>query len=152
MTETDLRWKMRQLPRELDLPRDLWPDISGRMQRQQRRTPKRWLAGLAIAASLLIAAGLGWRMQWSPAPLVDSNASLVATQARAITDEYQAALRQYQGAPLAPEYNVSLRSLDHSLAEIHRAIAADPHSSFLLEQLQKTYSRRLQLTQLAIAG
>jgi hypothetical protein len=152
MTETDLRWQLRQLPREIEPARDLWPDIAARIERRPANTPRRWLAGLAIAASLLLSAGLVWRMQPSQATATDPDAVIVKAKARAISDEYQAALRQYQGAPMAPEYSASLQSLDQSLVEIHRAIAADPRSVFLLEQLQKTYSRRLALTQRAVTG
>jgi hypothetical protein len=109
-----------------------------------------------MAASLLLAAGLAWRLQPPPAaapgPGNDPGAVIVKAQARAISEEYQAALRQYRGAPIAPEYGASLQSLDQSLVEIQRAIAADPDSLFLLEQLQKTYSRRLALTQRAVTG
>jgi hypothetical protein len=151
MTESDLRWQLRQLPREIEPARDLWPGIAARVERRSEKVPRRWLLGLAMAASLLLAAGLAWRTQMPPSAL-DPDAVIVKAQAREISDEYQAALRQYQGAPIAPEYHASLQSLDRSLAEIHRAIIADPHSVFLLEQLQKTYSRRLALTQRAVTG
>jgi hypothetical protein len=151
MTENDLRWQLRQLPREIEPAHDLWPGIAARIERRPARAPRRWLAGLSMAASLLLAAGLAWRMQ-APPPSPDPDAVIVKAQARAISDEYQAALRQYQGAPVSPEYKASLQTLDKSLVEIHRAIAADPHSVFLLEQLQKTYSRRLALTQRAVTG
>jgi len=39
-----------------------------------------------------------------------------------------------------------------SVAQIQTAIAADPDSVFLLEQLRRTYDRRLQLTQRAVTG
>ena len=152
MSEIDLRWQLRQLPREIAPPHDLWPGIAARIQSRHSGHPRRWLAGFALAASVLLAAGLAWRMRPPGAPASDAEAAIVAAQARAINDEYEAALRQFEGAPVAPEFNESLRSLDHSLAEIHRAIAADPGSLFLLEQLQKTYSRRLALTQRAVTG
>jgi hypothetical protein len=36
--------------------------------------------------------------------------------------------------------------------QIRRAIAADPGSVFLLEQLRRTYELRLDLTQRAVTG
>jgi len=152
MTETDLRWQLRQLPREIDPPRDLWPQIAAGIGPQQARPPRRWLVGLSLAASLLLAAGLLWRAPSANTFSANPNAAIVKAQSRAISDEYQAALRQFDGAPLSPVYRASLQSLDRSLVEIHRAIAADPRSLFLLEQLQKTYSRRLALTQRAVTG
>ena len=76
----------------------------------------------------------------------------VSAEARAITDEYRAALRQFDGAPLPAQVEPSIAALDRSVAQIQSAIVADPDSVFLLEQLRRTYDRRLQLTQRAIAG
>ncbi len=155
MTETDLRWQLRQLPREMDASRDLWPGISAAIERQPvRRVPRRWLPTFAIAASLLLVGGLVWKMQLpvgaSPEP--NASARIVAAETRAITDEYQAALRQYEGAPIASQLRPSLGEIDRSVVQIKRAIAADPESVFLLQQLRKTYSRRLALTQRAVTG
>ena len=77
---------------------------------------------------------------------------IVANESRAITHEYQAALRQYKSAPIPASLQPSLGELDKSVAQIQRAIAADPSSIFLLEQLRRTYSRRLELTQRAVTG
>lgn len=155
MTETDLRWQLRQLPREIEPGRDLWPGIAAAIDRRPSRSASRptW-AFLAMAASVLLAAGLFWK---SPAPEagapgVDSTAMVVASESRAITDEYRAALRQYKGAPIPAAFQPSLGELDKSVAQIQRAIAADPQSVFLLDQLRKTYSRRLELTQRAVTG
>jgi hypothetical protein len=46
----------------------------------------------------------------------------------------------------------ALHELDRSVAQIRRAIAADPGSVFLLEQLRRTYELRLNLTQRAALG
>ena len=86
----------------------------------------------------------------SPDP--DPSARIVASESRAITDEYQAALQQYDGAAIAPQLRFSLGELDRSVVQIKRAIAADPQSVFLLQQLRKTYSRRLALTQRAVTS
>ena len=157
MTETDLRWQLRQLPRELEPTRDLWPGIEASILRRQpaRRSTWRHLTSLAMAASLVLAAGLFWKSRPAPdAGLVqpDPSAVVVATESRAITEEYQAALRQYDGAPIASPMRTSLGELDRSVAQIQRAIERNPDSAFLLQQLRKTYSRRLELTQRAIAS
>ena len=154
MTETDLRWQLRQLPREIEPARDLWPGITAAIgQQPERRVARRWLPAFAMAASLL-AGGLFWKLHGPGAatPNLDSSAVVVVTESRAITDEYQAALRQYEGAPIAPQLRPSLGELDRSVVQIQRAIAADPHSLFLLQQLCRTYSRRLTLTQRAATG
>ena len=56
MKETDLRWQLRQLPREVGLERDLWPAIEAGIRHEPvlRRTRK-WPAALAAAATLMLA-------------------------------------------------------------------------------------------------
>jgi hypothetical protein len=155
MTETDLRWQLRQLPREIEPARDPWPAIAAAIERRPARSTQRWmLSSLAVAASLLLVAGLVWKRTDVPVPArrTDASALIVATESRAITDEYRAALRQYKGAPVPAAIEPTLGELDRNLAQIQRAIASDPDSIFLLEQLRRTYSTRLALTQRAVAG
>ncbi len=155
MTETDLRWQLRQLPRDIEPTRDLWPGIAAAIEhRPLRRSSRPAWTFLAMAASVVLAAGLFWKTGpvKSVAPGVDPAAMVVASESRAITHEYQAALRQYKGAPIPAPLQTSLGELDRSVAQIQRAIAADPDSVFLLDQLRKTYSRRLELTQRAVTG
>ncbi len=156
MKETDLRWQLRQMPREMELSRDLWPAIEAGIRRQPPApAPRRWPAALAAAATLLLVGGLYWRTGASSGPTPSSaqiEARVVSAEARAITDEYQAALRQFDGAPVAPQAEPSIAALDRSVAQIQSAIVADPDSVFLLGQLRRTYSHRLQLTQRAVAG
>lgn len=154
MTETDLRWQLRQLPREIEPTRELWPGILAGIERPPVRSRRAWFAGFAMAASVLLAAGLFWKASPSmaPPPTPDITARIVSSESRAITTEYQAALRQFDGAPIAAPMSESLGELDRSVVQIQSAIAADPDSLFLLQQLRKTYSRRLALTQRAIAS
>ena len=152
MKETDLRWQLRQLPRELEPGHDLWPGIAAGIARPPLQRPRRWPAALAAAASVLLAAGLFLRGNApadAPAPPA-IEAQVVDAEARAISDEYQAALRQFEGAPVAPQVAPSLSTLDRSVAQIQSALVADPDSVFLLEQLRRTYSRRLELTRRAV--
>ena len=154
MKETDLRWQLRQLPREVELSRDLWPGIEAGITRRPARATRRWPVALAAAATLLLASGLYWRAGVDEAAPAAGQleARIVSNEARAITDEYQAALRQLEGAPVAPQVEPSIAALDRSVAQIQSAIVADPDSVFLLEQLRRTYNTRLQLTQRAVAG
>ena len=154
MTETDLRWQLRQLPREVDPARDLWPGIAAAIERRPTRRTHRWmLPSFAMAASLLLVAGLAWKRTAPEAlPSADASALVVATESRAITTEYEAALRQYKGAPMPHALAPALGELDRSVVQIQRAIARDPDSIYLLEQLRRTYSTRLALTQRAVAG
>jgi hypothetical protein len=154
MTETDLRWQLRQLPREIEPTSDLWPGILAGIERRAVSPRRHWLAGFATAASVLLAAGLFWKASPSvaPTPTPDITARIVNSESRALTTEYQAALRQFDGAPIAEPMSKSLGELDRSVVQIQQAIAANPDSLFLLQQLRKTYSRRLALTQRAVAS
>jgi len=154
MTETELRWQLRQLPREMEPAHDLWPGIVAGIERRPVRSRRAWFAGFAMAASVLLAAGLFWKASPSVAPptTLDMTARIVDSESRAITTEYQAALRQFDGAPIAAPIGESLGELDRSVVQIQKAIAANPDSLFLLQQLRRTYSRRLALTQRAVAS
>lgn len=160
MSDTEMLWQLRQLPREIAPGRDHWPAIADAIARQRAPRRLRWLAPLAIAASLLLTVGLVGRAQLPGATHVNAPGAegerisrvVVRNETRAVTDEYQAALRQLQGAPVPAEVAPTLESLDRSVVQIRNAIAADPDSVFLLEQLRRTYSTRLALTQRAITG
>jgi hypothetical protein len=164
MNDTDLRWRLRQLPREMEPARDLWPGIADRLQPPAARRHARlaWTGGLALAASLLIAI-VGWRLAAAPAAdapapvaadpaAADPAGHVVQAEERAITLEYRATLAGYQQLPMPAEIQPGLDALDASARDIRSALAADPDSPRLLQQLQRTYSRRLELTHRAVAG
>lgn len=152
--DSRLRWQLRQLPREREPGRDLWPGIAAQLGPQARAPVSRvsrWrLPGLAAAAVLaigLFAVGSGERAPGAAAP---SFADAINRQADAIVIEYQAALAQLGGAPLPEEIEPALDELDRSAARIRAALAADPDAVFLLDQLRRIYARRLALTQYAM--
>lgn len=151
MTDNDLRWRLRQLPREMDPPTDLWPGIAARLQAQAPRRRRHWPVLLALAACLCLAVGLAVTLR-PAAPSGDFEAELVRREAEAMTREYEAALRELEQAPAPEAIAPSLATLDESAREIREALAADPDSVRLLEQLRRTYSRRLALTQRAALG
>ena len=159
MTDTDLRWQLRQLPREMEPARDLWPGIAARLQAPaaRRRSGLTW--GLALAASVLVAI-VGWRLANAPAanapaPVAaqsDPAVHVVQAEERAITLEYRATLAGYEQLPMPAEIQPGLEALDASARDIRSALAAQPDSPRLLQQLQRAYSRRLELTHRAVAG
>ncbi len=160
-SESELRLQLRGLRRDLEPASDLWPGIQARIGRRSGNPPTRF-APWALAASLLLAVGVAWRMQPPPAPApgtgnaasrAAANMSL-AREAAAMTVEYRAALQELQATTLpkstARAEQPALRELDRSARQIRDAIALDPQSPFLLERLRRTYSLRLDLTQRAI--
>jgi hypothetical protein len=152
MSKAELSWRLRQLPREMDPPHDLWPGIAARLVRPAPRRLGPGLGlGLALAASLCLALGLAW---WArpQAPAAGLQAGLMQSEARALDREYEAALAQLAAAPVPGPVEPGLVALDQSAAEIRAALDQDPESRLLLEQLRRTYARRLALTQRAMLG
>jgi len=147
-----LRWQLRSLRRDVAPGHDLWPTIAQRIaatpQVSARPAPAAWkrYAPLATAASLALAIGLAWQLRPAPAPVPDMEARLLTAEADAMTREYQAALLELNHgvSARAPQ---ELHVLDRSAAQIRTALRRDPDARFLLERLQRTYERRLELTQ-----
>jgi hypothetical protein len=159
-TDAELRFRLRQLPREIEPGRDLWPGIEARLQpaSRRRRFPT-WGGGLALAASVLAAVVAFQVMRapaanaplatTSPAPAADTRsaeAGMVQAEARAMTVAYEAALAEYAAAPMPETIQPGLDELDRSARDIRLAIDASPESAHLLQMLQRTYARRIELT------
>jgi hypothetical protein len=152
MTEHELRWQLRQLPREIEPAHDLWPGIAARLRAPAAPRRRPWLAVLSLAACLCLAVGLAAMLRPGPDATPDLSAELVNREAEAMTIEYQAALREMQGAPIPEPLAPALATLDDSAGEIRAALEEQPGSVRLLDQLKRTYSRRLALTQRAALG
>jgi hypothetical protein len=162
-TDAELRFRLRQLPREIEPGRDLWPGIEARLHPTARRRFPAWGTGLALAASVL-AAVIAFKVSTAPAantPIADEvpvpaagpapaatspDAGLVRAEARAMTLAYEAALAEYATAPMPEEIRPGLAELDESARDIRLAIDASPGSTHLLQLLQRTYARRIELT------
>lgn len=146
-----LRWRLRALRQDAAPQRDLWAGIAPRLQARPPaarpvRTP--WLA---LAASLLLVAGVTGIWQGRLREADPAQAALV--EARRMSTDYRQALDALpadaaRSRTLAP----ALDELDRSAAQIRRALARDPDSRLLLEQLRRTYARRLELSQRAFVG
>lgn len=148
--------QLRGLRRDQPPARDLWPDIAARIAAAPsagRATPTgsfRRMAPWALAASVVLAVLLAWQhtvVQRAHAT------PLVASEARAMTRQYEAALQVITAS--TPSTNVdapALRELDRSSVQIRQALARDPDAYFLLDRLQHTYSLRLALTERAALG
>ena len=145
------------LRRDQSPARDLWPEIAARIAAAPaagRVTPAgsvRRVAPWALAASLLLAVLLAW--QHTLVQRDHTSTPLVASEARAMTRQYEAALQVITAsAPMGNLDAPALRELDRSSAQIRQALARDPDARFLLDRLQHTYSLRLALTERAVLG
>jgi hypothetical protein len=71
----------------------------------------------------------------------------VLKEAAAIRRQYQVELRQFRSMPIPAALSPALIELDESADSIMDALNSHPDAVFLLDQLHRTYARRLQLTQ-----
>ena len=156
-----LRLALRGLRQDRDPGRDLWPDIEARIHAlPQASAPvtanRRWAWPLAMAASMLLSAGVAWQMRPAEAPMaarqadVRVAATLVQREAGTLTVQYQAALRELDVQPAPASWQPGLEALDRSAAEIRSALQQNPDSRLLLERLRATYTRRLALSRRAL--
>lgn len=155
-----LRWQLQALRCDVPPEGDLWPGIAARIsttpQSVEAKEPKvvsaRGFVPWAMAASLLLAIGFVWQL--TPAPsqvsVTAQGNPLILQQAVSMTLDYENALARMQQADTHPEMHTALGDLDRSAAQILNAIDTDPSARFLLDQLRRTYARRLQLTQRAV--
>ena len=150
-----LRWQLQALRRDIPPPHDLWPDIATRIANTSQQQPvnarsgARRLMPWALAASVLLAVGFVWQLMPDSGPQAVQGNPLIRQQAVSMTLEYEGALARIEQAGTHPEVHSALGDLDRSAAQILTAIDHDPEARFLLDQLRRTYARRLQLTQRA---
>jgi hypothetical protein len=151
-----LRWQLRAMRRDEPPGRDLWPGIAERIQAQPRQVAPqrpRWLAPVAMAATLALAVGVvgfwrtGGNTPTNPGAPRGPQASLVQLEAQGMARQYQAALIEVGSGRPPAELQPAFDELDRNAALILDALARDPDSRLLLEQLRKTYARRLALAQ-----
>ena len=128
MNDDSLRFRLRQLPREIEPGRDF-----GRCTGRRAAMP-------------------GHRSRPAAAPAPGLEAELVQREVEALTREYEAALAEMAMVPVPEPLAPALATLDQSAEQIREALDAQPGSARLLEQLKRTYSRRLALTQRAALG
>ncbi|MGO1003022.1 hypothetical protein [Lysobacter sp. CA196] len=170
-----LRWQLRALRRDASPTRDLWPGIAARLGEQAppaavaeaptsapvialraRETGRKgWMAPLALAASVAaLAIGIAGQFRAEPessvpvAAQAKAPASLLQREADGMTRQYQAAIREIAPATeQAKAMQPAFEELDRNAALILDALAHAPDSRLLLEQLRRTYARRLALAQ-----
>jgi len=151
-----LRWQLRAMRRDEAPDRDLWGGIAERIQVQPRQAAPqrpRWIAPVAMAATLVFAVGLVglWRTgaegPANPGPANAQRDTLVQAEAQGMRRQYQAAMIELGSGRPPAELQPAFDELDRNASLILDALAHDPNSRLLLEQLRRTYARRLALAQ-----
>ena len=150
-----LRWQLQGLRRDVSPQADLWPGIAARIAstspQQAPPVNRRRFSPWAMAASVLLAVGFIWQLTPDPTQTVAVPADpLIRKQAVSMAFEYEKALARMGHTDSAPEMHAALDDLDRSAQMILTAIDDNPEARFLLDQLRRTYARRLQLTQRAV--
>ncbi|GAB3744751.1 hypothetical protein [Lysobacter olei] len=84
-------------------------------------------------------------------PHVTADTPLALAEAEGLRLQYEGAFRELETQPGASAPNPSLRTLDQSAELILAALRQAPDSTRLLEQLRRTYQRRLDLMRLPLA-
>lgn len=160
------------LPRSVTPPRDLWPEIAERLERERSWG---WLTsgwrpvGLAMAATLLMGLSvLLWKSQALPEvrtvqiPEASPEATLVSGTAAVSDPVLAAAERDYEAAAnallealqqrrerlqpgtlAAVESNIEV--IDRALAEVRQALAQDPQNLELSRMLVATHRKKVDV-------
>jgi len=165
LPDDDLLARLRALPDERRPPDDSWQQLAARLPprqpqqaavfapqpvRQHRRW-RRWSLplGAALAASAALYGVLpGLRDVPEQAPMTAAAPTALEVQAHALAEQYQQAVETLPSAQ-APQWQPALNELDRSARQINAALAESPGSRYLLDQLQRTYALRLELTRQA---
>lgn len=138
MNEFEWRRQMRELQQAHAPRRDLWPAIDAALDLAvahppARTTWRRTLAGVAVAASLLLVVGVGWHQWFAPSAPVES----AGTTGHA---DWKPADPRLAGAAI---------ELDAARLELQLAIEQAPDSAALHRLLRHTERQQAQLRQLA---
>jgi hypothetical protein len=155
-TDASLQARLHALPAERVPPAHAWQQIAAQLParhtgqpavlptRRARRWPLR--VGLGLAAGLAVLMVVPTSTPPTPRP------SPLQRQADVIAAEYQQAMATLPPAQIGADWQPALRELDSSATHIRAAIAENPRSRYLLNQLQRTYALRLELTQQAVTA
>lgn len=146
-----LRWQLRAMRRYEEPANDLWPGIAGALEARPPVAPRPHVPWLAMAASVLLVVGLVGFWQGALGDPVPAG-PLALHEANQLARQYESALRELPDASRSTAFAPAFHELDRSAKEIQRALAQDPDSRLLLEQLRRTYSQRLALSQRALHG
>jgi len=126
---------LRALPREVAPPRDLWPDIEGRLKHRRSRVAARgWIIGFAIAAAAALVFLVPRPAARGPRPSPEST-------------EMQLILNATTGSRSATAHSLAryLGILDGAIAETDAALRETPGDPALRDFLTTLQRRRLEL-------
>lgn len=167
MSEHDFQWR-RQL-RDLSGPaqpqRDLWLGIAERIAAEQVQAAqpaptsrRRWLVGIAAAASVALAVLTVGVLQQHSATSVDPVAGTTVEPARRVSERDPAAViaavdnQLKQVRTQDPRLAAATIELDAAAEEIRQMLQQQPDAVFLVGLLNRTNERRLKLARMGQAS
>jgi hypothetical protein len=160
---------LRDLPRSIEPPRDLWAGIEAKISQPPRvealptrRSSLRWLAAAAVIAALAVGMWIGRSSMRAPntPPVARTNPTAVdaaaAVQAAYFADpnfrQQRTALLQSLAAKLAtlpPEsrekVTASLTAIHNSMHVLEEELGKDPTNALLQELLLNTYQDEMRV-------
>ncbi len=168
----DLRQRAARLPRSLDPPRDLWPEIATRITAEkvvQDRFVRRALMAAAAVALLAGSVVTAYMVGRSQTGTVVENRQVVETGPSEIVlasfeelgvDDYVVTRGKLLDAlearrdDLSPEtlevLMANLKVIDDAMGKIAEALGQEPDNEFLMKQLAAAYRRQINLMELAV--
>ena len=168
----DLRRRTARLPRSLEPPRNLWPEIANRIATEtvvQGRFVRRAL--MAAAAVVLLAGSVvtAYIVGRSQTGTIVENRQVVETSPSEIVlasfeelgvDDYVVTRGKLLGAlearrdDLSPEtlevLMANLKVIDDAMGKIAEALGEEPDNEFLMKQLAAAYRRQINLMETAV--
>jgi hypothetical protein len=147
MNEFEWLRQMRELNRPVEPPGELWSRIDAALddsssaapvtpaRTPQRRHARRWAAAASLAAIVVLACGLVWRMRAIP-----QNAAPVTASATHATDA--------RWKPSDPRLAGAALELDAARMELQQAMQQAPDSPALQRLLERTHAQQNYLREL----
>lgn len=161
MNDDKLKTALKQLPREVDPSRDLWPGIEARLTRRPRAVRSLWAYSLAASVLLAVAAGALWSVGLHHGRSTPQETVAVGTSPQ---DTYFAQRAAYAEQSVQTATNLApatrgvilknLRIIESSMQDMQSALDKDPNNPrlrALLFDLYQNEARLLAATQQAQA-
>lgn len=142
--EQKLRQWLRELPDECQPERDLWPGIEHALNSRQRASTS-GARYAALAASVLLAAMLGWLSlyQWQESDQEPQLAALLTDQHRQQKNHLLAVYQDHLS--LTDNWQQQLEELDQAASAIRQALEDDPRNMALLKMLRQVHQQQIDL-------
>ena len=168
----DLRRRAARLPRSLDPPQDLWPEIATRIAAERvvrGRFGRRALmaaAAVALIAGSVVTAYLVGRshvgttvenrqiIENDPSEIVLASFQELGVADYLVTRSRLFGALEVRSEDLSPEtlevLKANLKVIDDAMEKIAEALSEEPDNEFLMKQLAAAYRRQINLLETAV--